>query len=82
MIACHDGLNYRIGSVKEIPTWMDTFHLVALSAHEFPNHTSENKRGSRLSFLFRSWDAMVTCTVLRIVLHMVTRIGYQISRDF
>lgn len=30
MIADHVALSYRIGSVKEIPTWLNNFHLVAL----------------------------------------------------
>lgn len=50
MIAGHDALRYRIGSVKGIPTWLDTFHLVALSgfyAHEFSNYRKNEEQASQ-----------------------------------
>lgn len=50
MIAGHDALSYRIGSVKEIPPWLDTFHLVALSgfyAHELSNNRKNKEQASQ-----------------------------------
>lgn len=60
MIACHDALSYRIGSVKEIPTWLDTFHLVALSGPRISHlrRKIQNKRRALTKFFARElWMA-------------------------
>lgn len=47
MIAAHVALSDRIGLVKEIPTWLDTFHLASLSgfyAHEFLSYGKIEKK--------------------------------------
>lgn len=46
MIADQVALSYRIGPVKEIPTWLDTFHLVALSG--FYAHRLRNLRNKKM----------------------------------
>ena len=58
MIAGHVALSYRIGSVKEIPTWLGTSHLVALSwfyALKFRNYRKKEEkcRGRLEVFLLR-----------------------------
>lgn len=55
MIAGHVALSYRMGLVKDIPTWLDTFHLVALSgfyAHKFLNYRKIEKKASRIAVKF------------------------------
>lgn len=55
MIADHVASSYRIGSVKEIPTVLDTFHLVAFSGHKLRNfRKKEENRGRTTVFLLES----------------------------
>lgn len=50
MIADQVALSYRMGPVKEIPTWLNNFHLVALS--EFYAHRFRNLRSKEIAVKF------------------------------
>lgn len=82
MIAAHVALSYRIGSVKEIPTGLDTFQLVAFSGHKLRNFRKrEENRGRATIFCLRvkiEWSRVLynRCMVARGVKNRAVHNGY------